>query len=54
MRHHRRGELAIPDVELDDLRVVGDFDTQRSGGPVIGVEQRLPAAQEKRIGAREL
>ena len=48
------GELSVADIQIGDLRVVGDLDAKAFRRPVVRVHQRLPATEEKRIGAREL
>ena len=50
----RRGaEPAAVDVEIDDRRLVKDFDAQRLRGPIKRVEHRPAAAQEEGIGPAE-
>ena len=41
-------------VDVGDLGVVEDLDAERLGGAVVGVDQRLAAAEEERVGARDV
>ena len=45
------GETVAIDLEPGDLGIIDHLDPQPLGGQVIGVHQRLAAAQEERVGA---
>ena len=49
-----RLELVALDFEVGDLGFVDDVDAELFRRMVIGVDQRLAAAEEKRIGARQV
>lgn len=51
---HRGGEGAVLDLEVLDRRLVGDAHAELLGGAVVGVEQRLPAAEEEGVGSVEV
>ncbi len=54
MRHRRRDETPVLHLDIDHLGVVGDLDTEAGRGRVVGVDERLAAAEEERVGAREV
>src|ERR1043166_6958138 len=47
VRHARRAKAAVDDVEAYDFGVVGDFDAERCGAAIVGIDQRLAAAEEE-------
>ena len=52
--HHRGAEHAVLDVQVAHLGVVLCPDAHLLRGVVVGVHQRLAAAQEEGVGARKV
>src|SRR4029453_1717441 len=49
-----RAEALTGNVEPDDFGVVADLYAELLGASVVGVDERLAAAQEERVGARHV
>ena len=52
--HAGRDEAAVVELERVHRRVVADLHAERFGAAVVRVDQRLAAAHEERVGARQV
>ena len=50
----RRAETAVAQLEVLDLRIVGDRDAEVFRRAVVGVDERLAAAEEERVGPAQV